>query len=166
MTWIGVAWRLGLLAAVAAGALWFASVMYDRGYAHATAEHERAAATARESDRLADRARHATQVVATTRIDHEHHKALRAAQARAAAADADARGLRDTLAAITADRAASGAGAAGCADVARQRDGLAGLLAEATELVAAGQEAGGRLAAAHTGLQRYVAEVCRVPVSQ
>lgn len=165
MTWVGVSVRLVLIAAIVAGALVGARWFYRAGYAAAAADCAQREATAAESARLADRARLVTQMDANGRIDHDTNQALRAAQARAAAARADADGLRHALDALRADRADADTTTASCDLLRRQRDGLADLLAEGGELLAQGQEAGDRLAAANAGLRRYIPEVCRVPLN-
>lgn len=158
--WLGLAVRAALAAGIVAAAGWALTAAYRAGRDAATVEHQAAAAEAAEQARelARDRAR------ANQGIDHHLHQTLRTAQARAAAADADARSLRDAVARATA--AAPGASEpAGCADVRQQRDRLAGLLAEGAELVAACAAAGDRVAATAAGLQRYVAEVGGVSVT-
>jgi hypothetical protein len=167
----GLAWVRALLAVAAAvatvaGALlavrWVYQAGQRAGHQAAQAEAAEREAVAQESARLRQRA----QETSTERIDHDTHQTLRASAARAAAALADARGLRDALETVRADAAASDAAAtSSCDRYRRQRDGLAELLAEGGDLLAAGQEAGGRLAAAHAGLRAYVAQVCRLPVN-
>jgi hypothetical protein len=160
LPWLGLAARAALAAGIVAAAGWALTAAYRAGHDRAQLEaRELADAAAQQARELArERAR------ATGRIDHDTHQALRAAQAHADAAAADARGLRDALASATA--AAPGASQpAGCADVRQQRDRLAGLLAEGAELVAACAAAGDRVAATATGLQRYVTEVSGVSVS-
>ena len=159
LPWLGLAARAALAAGIVAAAGWALTAAYRAG-------HDRAQLKARElADAAAEQARELARerARATGRIDHDTHQALRAAQAHADAAAADARGLRDALASATASTGASDA--AGCADVTRQRDGMARLLAEAAELVAECSARGDVLAATSAGLQRYVAEVGGVFVS-
>lgn len=157
--WIGFAARGILAVGFVAAAVWALGAAHRAGRDAATVEYQAGAAAAAEQARELARER----ARANQGIDHDTHQALRTAQARAAAADADARGLRDALASATA--AAPGAsGAAGCADVTRQRDGMARLLGEAASLVAECAARGDILAATAAGLQRYVAEVGGVPV--
>lgn len=157
--WLGLAARAALAAGIVAAAGWALTAAYRAGHDRAQLEaRELADAAAEQARELArDRAR------ATERIDHDTHQALRVAQARAASAAADARGLRDALASATA--APGAAEAAGCADVTRQRDGMARLLGEAAELVAECAARGDVLAATAAGLQRYVTEVGGVSVT-
>ena len=160
LPWLGLAARAALAAGIVAAAGWALTAAYRAGHDRAQLEaRELADAAAEQARELArDRAR------ATTRIDHDTHQALRVAQARADAAAADARGLRDALASATAS-APGASEPAGCADVRQQRDGMARLLGEAAELVAECAARGDVLAATAAGLQRYVAEVGGVSVS-
>lgn len=98
------------------------------------------------------------QTRTTQEIDRATQTRTEAAGRLAATARADADGLRDALAAITAGPAP----APGCADVKRERDRMAGLLGEAAGLVAECQERGQRLADTVTGLQDYARRVCAV----
>lgn len=154
--WIGLALRGTAALIVVAGAVWALSSAYRYGYAKAQSECRAAEAAAAEYER--ELARERTKI--NERIDRDAYQSFRRLEARAAAADADARGLRDALSALIA---AGTPQSAGCADVERQRDGLAQLLAEAGELVGQCVEKGERLAITVTGLQQYVREIGQMP---